>query len=53
MLATSRAALKYFFTSAGDIVSDSPELSNPAGLEGSTGNSRVGRISTPVRSRIV
>ena len=32
---------------------DSPELSNPASLAGSIGNSRVGRMSTPVRSWIV
>ncbi len=51
--ATSRAAARYFFTRAGDIASDSPELSNPASFAGSTGNSRVGRMSTPVRSRIV
>ena len=40
-------------SSAGDIVSDSPVLSNPALLAGSTGKSRVGRISTPVRSRML
>ena len=51
--ATRRAASRYFFTRAGDIASDSAELSNPASLAGSTGNSRVGRMSTPVRSRIV
>jgi hypothetical protein len=48
-----RAAARYFFTSDGDIASDSPELSKPAWLAGSTGNSFVGRISTPVRSRTV
>ncbi len=47
------AASRYFFTRAGDIASDSAELSKPASLAGSTGNSRVGRRSTPVRSRIV
>ncbi len=51
--ATSRAAARYFLTRAGDMASDSPELSNPASFAGSTGNSRVGRMSTPVRSRIV
>ena len=51
--ATRRAASRYFFTRAGDIASDSAELSKPASLAGSTGNSRVGRMSTPVRSRIV
>jgi hypothetical protein len=38
---------------AGDIVTDSPELSNPAWLAGSTGNSRAGCMSMPVTSRIV
>ena len=51
--ATSRAASRYFFTRAGDMVSDSAELSKPASLAGSTGNSCVGRMSTPVRSRMV
>ncbi len=51
--ATNRAASRYFFTRAGDIASDSAELSKPASLAGSTGNSRVGRMSTPVRSRMV
>ena len=48
-----RAACRYFVSSAGDIVNDSPELSKPARLAGSTGNSRAGRMSTPVRSRMV
>jgi hypothetical protein len=51
--ATMRAAPRYFFTSAGDIANDSPELSKPSWLAGSTGNSLVGRRSTPVRSRMV
>ncbi len=38
--ATSRAAARYFLSRAGDIASDSPELSNPASFAGSTGNSR-------------
>src|SRR5215471_8858382 len=42
-----------FFSRVGDIVSVSPELSKPAVFAGSTGNSRAGRMSTPVRSRIV
>ena len=45
--ATRRAASRYFFTRAGDMASDSAELSNPASLAGSTGNSCVGRMSTP------
>ncbi len=53
MIGDPRAASRYFFTSEGDIVNDSPELSKPASFAGSTGNSRVGRMSTPVRSRIV
>ena len=51
--ATLRAASSDFFTRAGEVASDSAELSNPAAFAGSTGNSRVGRRSTPVRSRIV
>ena len=48
--ATRLAAVRYFLSRAGDIASDSPELSNPASFAGSTGNSFVGRMSTPVRS---
>ena len=44
---------RYFLISARDMASDSPELSKPASLAGSTGNSFVGRMSMPVRSRIV
>ena len=51
--ATNFAAWRYFATSAGDTASDSPVLSNPAALAGSTGKSRAGRMSTPVRSRTV
>ena len=53
--ATSRAASRYFFSSAGDMASDSAELSKPASFAGSTGNSRVGRMSTPrqVADRVV
>ena len=43
----------HLFRRAGDIVNDSAELSKPASLAGSTGNSRAGRMSTPVKSRIV
>src|SRR3981081_3252631 len=49
--ATSRLASRYFLTSAGDIASDSPELSKPAWLAGSTGNSLVGRGAAPLRAR--
>ena len=35
------------------MTSVSPELSKPAVLAGSAGNSRLGRMSTPVRSRTV
>ena len=52
-LATSLVASRYFLIRAGDIASDSPELSKPAWLAGSTGNSFVGRMSTPVKSRMV
>ena len=44
---------EFWTSSAGDIDNDSPELSKPAVLAGSTGNSRVGCMSTPVRSRMV
>ena len=40
-------------SSAGDMVSDSPELSKPASFAESTGNVLVGRMSAPVRSRMV
>ena len=44
------AACRDLVLSPGDIASDSPELSKPAWLAGSTGNSFVGRMSTPVKS---
>ena len=51
--ATYRAASRYFWKRAGDMLSDSAVLSNPSLFAGSTGNSRVGLMSTPVRSRMV
>ena len=43
-----RAPCRYLFSSAGDMVSVSPELSKPAVLAGSTGNWRAGQVADGV-----
>ena len=53
ILAANQNFLLVLGYSADEIVSDSPELSKPSRFAGSTGKSRVGRRSSPVRSRIV
>ena len=45
--------LHFLINNAGVMAKVSPLLSNPDSFAGSSGNSRVGRISTPVKSRIV
>src|SRR5438132_10497456 len=47
------AAARYLSSMAGDITSASLTLVNPSPAAPSAGNSRAGRRSTPVRSRIV
>ena len=51
--AISWAASRYLSSSAGDITMDSPVFVKPSPAALSAGNSRVGRKSMPVRSRMV